>query len=158
MPKAGPEYFRAKLPMLRRYAQEYGRGAVEFGVATGCRINIASSEAEAMAIARRTFESDREAEWLKRHDIPDISSTWLYGPPEPIADAIRRFEAAGVTLLFLDVVAHSLSAIVEQLHRFAEEVMPLLARTGEPNGSEPATRSGEPAAAKVDSRASGGAL
>jgi FMNH2-dependent dimethyl sulfone monooxygenase len=45
----------------------------------------------------------------------------LVGTPEQIAERIREFEAAGVDLLLLQ-----LSPQLEEMERFAEEVIPLV--------------------------------
>jgi alkanesulfonate monooxygenase SsuD/methylene tetrahydromethanopterin reductase-like flavin-dependent oxidoreductase (luciferase family) len=126
MPAAGPEYFREKAPYLKHLAEQYGRGSVEFELSVGCRSYVAPTVERAMSVARRTFESDQTAEWLKRHDIPDVSTTWLAGPPERIAEAIREFEKAGCTQIFIEVVAHSLDELIDQLEQFAGGVFPLI--------------------------------
>ena len=46
----------------------------------------------------------------------------LVGTPEQVADRIREFEDAGVDLLLLQF-----SPQLEEMERFAEEVMPLVA-------------------------------
>ena len=49
----------------------------------------------------------------------------LVGTPEQIADRIREFEAAGVDLLLLQC-----SPQLEEMERFAEEVIPLVNGVG----------------------------
>ena len=48
----------------------------------------------------------------------------LVGTPEQVADRIREFEAAGVSLLLLQC-----SPQLEEMERFAEQVMPLVGQT-----------------------------
>jgi alkanesulfonate monooxygenase SsuD/methylene tetrahydromethanopterin reductase-like flavin-dependent oxidoreductase (luciferase family) len=126
MPAAGPEYVREQVPTLHRYAEHYGRADTQFELAVVCRSYIASSHAEAMAVAGRTLRSDLEAEWLTRHDIPDVSTTWFVGPPGPIVERIQEFERAGVTLILIAVIGHNLADMIDQMERFATQVMPMV--------------------------------
>ena len=125
MPAGDPAYFHSKVPELRRHAERYGRAGVQFEVATVCRTCVARTDEEAWRIGRRTLESELAAEWLTRHDIGDIRKTWLVGSPERIAGRIREYEAAGVTMIGIGIIAHTLAGIVEQLELFAKEVIPL---------------------------------
>jgi FMNH2-dependent dimethyl sulfone monooxygenase len=52
----------------------------------------------------------------------------LVGTPEQIADRIREFEAVGVDLLLLQC-----SPQLEEMERFAEEVIPLVNGAGVPH-------------------------
>jgi alkanesulfonate monooxygenase SsuD/methylene tetrahydromethanopterin reductase-like flavin-dependent oxidoreductase (luciferase family) len=128
MPAGGPEYFRAKIPELRRYAEIYGRESVGFELAVVCRSCIATTYEDAVARSRQTLESELKAEWLTRHDIPDIRTTWLVGPSESIAERIHEFEQAGVTLIFLSIIADSVTAMIEQMEAFAKHVVPMVRR------------------------------
>lgn len=123
MPAGGPEYFREKVPQLQRYASQYGRESTDFEIARLCPSHVADTEADAMRIAGRTLESDSKAEWLKRHDIPDLKTTWLVGTPERITENIEESEDAGVTMTFNAVIGHSLGEVIEQMERFAGEVI-----------------------------------
>jgi probable F420-dependent oxidoreductase len=124
MPAGGPEYFQAKIPEVRRLAETHGRGEIPFEFSAVCRTCVGSTDEGAQRIAQRTLDRELEAEWLRRHDIPDIATTWLVGSPERVAGQVRAFERAGVTLLFAAVIAHTLPGMVEQMQRFAQEVIP----------------------------------
>ena len=126
MPAGGPEYFQAKIPELRRRAEEAGRDAVPFDFSVVCRTCVGKTDEEALRVAQRTLDLELQAEWLKRHDIPDIKTTWLVGSPERVAKGILDFERAGVGLIFLAVIEHSLSGMLEQMERFVDEVVPLV--------------------------------
>ncbi len=125
MPAGDPEYFRSKVPVLRQYAEQYGRGDFTFEVATVCRTCVAPTDEEALRVGKRTLESEISAEWLTRHDISDIRSTWLVGSPARVAERIIEYEKAGVTMIGLGIIAHALPDIIGQLEFFAKEVIPL---------------------------------
>jgi alkanesulfonate monooxygenase SsuD/methylene tetrahydromethanopterin reductase-like flavin-dependent oxidoreductase (luciferase family) len=131
MPAGGPEYFQAKIPELRRRAEAAGRGRVPFEFSVVCRTCVAKTDEEAFRVAQRTLDLELQAEWLTRHDIPDIKTTWLVGSPQRVAERILEFERAGVGLIFTAVIEHSLAGMLEQMERFVEDVVPLVrARSG----------------------------
>lgn len=125
MPGGGPAYFREVLPRVYELAEAHGRGGRPFEAAMISRLHVADTTDKALATARKTLEYQSKAEWLKRHDLKDIEATWLVGDPERVAEGIAAIEAAGVSLVLHTIIGHSMSEILDQMHRFAEDVMPL---------------------------------
>jgi dimethylsulfone monooxygenase len=133
-----PERVAAKVQDMRRLRESNGLTPLVFGVAgyVVCRATEAAAQRE---VARITDVQQSAAgyanyeQWLantqleQRVSLEDYSvsnrglKAGLTGTPDQIADRIRAFELAGVDLLLLQF-----SPQLEEMERFAEEVMPLV--------------------------------
>jgi len=133
-----PERIATKVQDMRRLRESNGLTPLVFGVAgyVVCRATEAAAQRE---VARITDVHQSAAgyanyeQWLantqleQRVSLEDYSvsnrglKAGLTGTPEQIADRIRAFEQAGVDLLLLQF-----SPQLEEMERFAEEVMPLV--------------------------------
>ena len=120
-----PDYFRQKIPELRREAERVGRGDVAFQFGTETSTCIASTDEEAQSIGRKTLEAHSQGEWMQRHDASARSRRInLVGSPETVVANVREYEAAGATHLNLCFIGRSPEFILEQMEVFAREVMP----------------------------------
>lgn len=119
-----PDFFRRKIPELRKEAERVGRGDVAFQFATVVHTCVAASDEEAWRIGRKTVDVHFQSEWMQRHDASARRGTDLVGSPETVAAAVSEYKAAGVTLLGLGFVGHSQDSLLEQMELFAREVMP----------------------------------
>ena len=138
-----PERIATKVQDMRRLRESNGLTPLVFGVAgyVVCRATEAAAQRE---VGRITDVHQSAAgyanyeQWLantqleQRVSLEDYSvsnrglKAGLTGTPDQIADRIRAFEQAGVDLLLLQF-----SPQLEEMERFAEEVMPLV---NEPSG------------------------
>jgi FMNH2-dependent dimethyl sulfone monooxygenase len=133
-----PDRIAAKVSDLSERRERAGLPSMSFGLAgfVVCR----STEAEARAELERITDVRQNAggyanyqDWLantkleQRVSLEDYSVSnrglraGLVGTPEQIAERIREFERAGAGLLLLQF-----SPQLEEMERFAEEVLPLL--------------------------------
>jgi FMNH2-dependent dimethyl sulfone monooxygenase len=133
-----PERIATKVQDMRRLRESNGLTPLVFGVAgyVVCRATEAAAQRE---VARITDVHQSAAgyanyeQWLantqldQRVSLEDYSvsnrglKAGLTGTPDQIADRIRAFEQAGVDLLLLQF-----SPQLEEMERFAEEIMPLV--------------------------------
>ncbi len=133
-----PERIATKVQDMQRLRESNGLTPLVFGVAgyVVCRATEAAAQRE---VARITDVHQSAAgyanyeQWLantqleQRVSLEDYSvsnrglKAGLTGTPEQIADRVRAFEQAGVDLLLLQF-----SPQLEEMERFAEEVMPLV--------------------------------
>jgi FMNH2-dependent dimethyl sulfone monooxygenase len=133
-----PERIATKVQDMRRLRESNGLTPLVFGVAgyVVCRATAAAAQRE---VARITDVHQSAAgyanyeQWLantqldQRVSLEDYSvsnrglKAGLTGTPDQIADRIRAFEQAGVDLLLLQF-----SPQLEEMERFAEEIMPLV--------------------------------
>jgi FMNH2-dependent dimethyl sulfone monooxygenase len=136
-----PERVAPKVEDMRRRREVLGLPAMQFGMAGYFIVR------ESEAAARRELERitniqpgspgyQNYQDWLahtqleQRVSLEDYSVSnrglraGLVGTPEQIADRIRALEQAGVDLLLLQC-----SPQLEEMERFAEQVMPLVAAT-----------------------------
>ena len=133
-----PERIATKVADLRARREQRGLPRLRFGVAgyVACR---ATAEAARQEVARITDVRQSAAgygnyeEWLantqleQRVSLEDYSvsnrglKAGLVGTPEQVAERILEFEQAGVDLLLLQF-----SPQLEEMERFAEEVIPLV--------------------------------
>lgn len=130
MPGGGPAYFRQVLPQVRELASKHGRADQPFEAVMITRLHVADTVEDARSVTHKTLAFQGEAEWLKRHDLKDIEATWLVGDAERVAEGVAEIEAAGVGLILHTIIAHSLPDVVEQMERFAADVVPLLSGEG----------------------------
>ena len=135
-----PERIAAKVADLRARRDRLGLAPLRFGVA-GYVICRETAEAARREVARITDVRQSAAgysnyqDWIantqleQRVSLEDYSvsnrglNSGLVGTPDRIAERIVEFERAGVELLLLQF-----SPQHEEMERFAEEVMPLVAR------------------------------
>ena len=141
-----PEIIARKVADMRERRARLGLGPMRFGAA-GYAV-VRTSEREARAEVERITDVRQSArgyanyeDWIsntqleRRVSLEDYSVSnrglraGLVGTPEQLAERIRAFEDAGLDLLLLQ-----LSPQLEEMERFAEEVIPLV------NG-KPAARS-----------------
>jgi len=133
-----PERVATKVQDMQRLRESNGLTPLVFGVAgyVVCRATEAAAQRE---VARITDVHQSAAgyanyeQWLantqleQRVSLEDYSVSnrglmaGLTGTPEQIADQVRAFDQAGVDLLLLQF-----SPQLEEMERFAEEVMPLV--------------------------------
>ncbi len=123
-----PCIFKTKAPMLREEAEKAGRGDVKFeftALEPGC---IAETDQEAYEISRATLEVHTGGQWLNYMYPPSLGlqprKDLLIGSPRKVMDGVRQYQEAGVTLLNMHFIAHSLGSILQQMETFAREVMP----------------------------------
>jgi FMNH2-dependent dimethyl sulfone monooxygenase len=134
-----PERIAAKVADMRGRREALGLAPLEFGVA-GYVVCRGTEGAVRREVARITDVHQSAAsyatyeQWLahtrleQRVSLEDYSvsnrglKSGLVGTPEQIAERIAAFEEAGVNLLLLQF-----SPQREEMERFAEEVMPLVA-------------------------------
>ncbi|HTI06448.1 MAG TPA: LLM class flavin-dependent oxidoreductase [Gemmatimonadales bacterium] len=136
-----PERIAAKVEGMRALRDATDRAPLVFGVAgyVVCRATEAAArrEVERITDVRQSAAGYANYEqWLantqleQRVSLEDYSvsnrglKSGLTGTPEQIADQVRAFEQAGVDLLLLQF-----SPQLEEMERFAEEVMPLVSET-----------------------------
>jgi FMNH2-dependent dimethyl sulfone monooxygenase len=133
-----PERIAPKVADMRERREKLGLLPMQFGAAgyVVCRSTVeeARKEIERITDVRPgTPGYDNYQEWLantqleKRVSLEDYSvsnrglQSGLVGTPEQIAERILEFEAAGLDLLLLQF-----SPQLEEMERFAEEVIPLV--------------------------------
>jgi len=134
-----PERIAAKVADMRQRREQVGEAPLRFGVA-GYVVCRDTPEAARREVGRITDVQQSAAgyanyqEWLantqleQRVSLEDYSvsnrglKAGLVGTPEQIAEQIERFSAAGVDLLLLQF-----SPQLEEMERFAETVIPLVA-------------------------------
>ncbi len=121
-----PEYFREKAHDLYREAEKAGRGDVKFEFACVPHACVAGSDEEARKIAGETMEAHDKGEWMTRHHVSARRRPLLMGSPRTVAAGVQQYKDAGVTLLGLGLVGHTLESLLEQMEMFAKEVMPLV--------------------------------
>jgi FMNH2-dependent dimethyl sulfone monooxygenase len=147
-----PERIADKVTDMRGRREAQGLGAMTYGLAgyVVCRKTEAAAKQE---VARITDVKQHAAgyanyqDWLQNTkleqqvSVEDYSvsnrglKAGLVGTPEQIADRLRAFERAGADLVLLQF-----SPQLEEMERFAEDVIPLL-RPGTPRKKTP-TRQG----------------
>lgn len=133
-----PETIGAKVADMRERREKLGLGTMRFGAA-GYAVVRASEEDARREVARITdvrasakgFANYQD--WIgntqleQRVSLEDYSVSnrglraGLVGTPEQVAERIREFERAGVDLLLLQF-----SPQLEEMERFAQEVIPLV--------------------------------
>jgi len=123
-----PEIFRIKGPRLLEEAERIGRGDVKFEFVALEPVCIARTDAEAEAISRATVEVHTRGEWLNFMYPATLEvrprKSLLVGSPETVAAGVRDYAAAGVSLLNLHFIGHSLGSLLEQMDCFVREVIP----------------------------------
>jgi probable F420-dependent oxidoreductase len=124
-----PERLREKHALLRRYLSENNRQIGEIDVAMQCMIYIGSNLEDAVARFKRSqmyhHHMSLLASTLKgEHQIlPEEMN--LIGTADMIIERIRRLEEAGLThLCGLYFVGDSVREVLDQMEKFAEDVMP----------------------------------
>ncbi|MDC0715403.1 LLM class flavin-dependent oxidoreductase [Nannocystis bainbridge] len=133
-----PERVAPKVADMRRRREALGLPPMSFGMAAYVIVRASEAEAESER-ARITDVSEGSPGYANYRDFlqntqldqqvsrEDYSVSnrglraGLVGTPAQVAEQIRRFEAAGVDLLLLQC-----SPQLEEMERFAAEVMPLL--------------------------------
>jgi dimethylsulfone monooxygenase len=139
-----PGVVGAKVAEMKRRRAELGRPPMSFGAA-GFAI-VRGSEAEARREVDRITDVRQSAEgyanyqdWIantrleRRVSLEEYSvsnrglQSGLVGTPEGVAERIRAFQDAGVDLLLLQF-----SPQMEEMERFAEEVIPLVREAPRP--------------------------
>ena len=133
-----PDVIAPKVDDMRRRREAHGLAPMTFGAAgyVVCRSTEAEAEREVARITNVAPGSPGYAtyqDWIentqleRRVSVEDYSvsnrglRSGLVGTPEQIADQVRRFEAAGLDLLLLQF-----SPQLEEMERFADEVIPLV--------------------------------
>src|SRR5688572_17093919 len=134
-----PERVGAKIADMRRRRDALGLPPMRFGVAAYAVVRHSDAEAR-REVARITNVSQGSPgyrnyqDWItntrleQQLSLEDYSVSnrglraGLVGTPEAVAEQVRAFEAVGVDLLLLQC-----SPQLEEMERFAEEVMPLTA-------------------------------
>jgi FMNH2-dependent dimethyl sulfone monooxygenase len=133
-----PDVLGPKLAAMAERRAATGQGPLHYGVA-GFTV-VRDSEEEARAEVARITDVKQSArgyanyrDWIentqleRRVSVEDYSvsnrglRTGLVGTPERVAERIRELEAAGVDLVLLQC-----SPQLEEMERFAEQVMPLV--------------------------------
>jgi probable F420-dependent oxidoreductase len=116
-------------PAALTRAARYGDGwhAIAASPAT---IRAARTELTRLAPDRHLEISLRISTMIDSPTRQDDEATSLAGSPHAIADRINAYWAAGVDEIVLDFAADDRSAHLEQLHRFAGDVRPLLIEAG----------------------------
>ena len=133
-----PERVALKVADMQRRREAAGRAPMRYGMAAYAIVR--DTEAEAQRELERITNVqpgspgfDNYQDWiantqLDQHlSLQDYSVSnrglraGLVGTPEQVADRVREFEAAGVGLLLLQC-----SPQLEEMERFAEQVMPLV--------------------------------
>lgn len=135
-----PERVAPKIADMRRRRDALGLPPMQHGMAAYVIVRASEAEAEreraritdvsegspGYANYRDFLQNTQLEQQVSREDY-SVSNrglrAGLVGTPEQVADQIRRFEAAGVDLLLLQC-----SPQLEEMERFAAEVMPLLRR------------------------------
>ncbi|WP_434416461.1 LLM class flavin-dependent oxidoreductase [Nannocystis pusilla] len=133
-----PERVAPKIADMRRRRGALGLPPMQHGMAAYVIVRASEAEAEreraritdvsegspGYANYRDFLQNTQLEQQVSREDY-SVSNrglrAGLVGTPEQVADQIRRFEAAGVDLLLLQC-----SPQLEEMERFAAEVMPLL--------------------------------
>ncbi|MCY1007461.1 LLM class flavin-dependent oxidoreductase [Nannocystis pusilla] len=133
-----PERVAPKIADMRRRRDALGLPPMQHGMAAYVIVRASEAEAEreraritdvsegspGYANYRDFLQNTQLEQQVSREDY-SVSNrglrAGLVGTPEQVADQIRRFEAAGVDLLLLQC-----SPQLEEMERFAAEVMPLL--------------------------------
>ena len=133
-----PDVIGPKVDDMRRRRDAHGLPPMTFGAAgyVVCRPTEAEAEREVARITNVAPGSPGYAnyqDWIentqleRRVSVEDYSvsnrglRSGLIGTPEQVADQVRAFEAAGLDLLLLQF-----SPQLEEMERFAEEVIPLV--------------------------------
>ena len=133
-----PDVIAGKVQDMRRRREEAGAGSMHFGAAG--YVVVRDSDAEVQREVRRITDVKSTAagyanytDWIdntkleRRVSIEDYSVSnrglraGLVGTPEEVAERIVAFEDAGLDLLLLQF-----SPQLEEMERFAEQVMPLV--------------------------------
>jgi alkanesulfonate monooxygenase SsuD/methylene tetrahydromethanopterin reductase-like flavin-dependent oxidoreductase (luciferase family) len=128
-----PDLYPARIQELRDRAAEYGRGDVEFDIATEVYVSIARTREQAQAQAVRTLGTLTEG--FSDHPDPErIQAAGLIGTPDEIGEKVERYVAAGVRAYEMKFIYQSLDHYDEQLTLFREEVISRFRETRVPGG------------------------
>ena len=123
-----PRLFREKIPVIKEEAERAGRGHVDWEFTALEPACIARTVEEAEEMSRATIEVHTEGKWLD-YMYPDHLGirpwkTLLVGSPGKVLEGAQEYADAGVDLLSLHFIGHSLESILEQMEAFAGDVMP----------------------------------
>jgi len=137
-----PERVAPKVADMRRRREELGGEPMTFGMAAYAIVRPTEREARAEVERITTVQPGSPGygnfkDWIantqldQRVSLEDYSVSnrglraGLVGTPEQVAERVREFQRAGVDLLLLQC-----SPQLEEMERFASEVMPLTERDG----------------------------
>jgi alkanesulfonate monooxygenase SsuD/methylene tetrahydromethanopterin reductase-like flavin-dependent oxidoreductase (luciferase family) len=113
---ATPEHFASSLAYLNTQLRQLGQEDRSVPNAVATMYAYLTDDPDEAETVLRTLVSPRQAP-------ADLRDRMLIGPGSDCIEKLRRLKAAGVEQVFIWPVADE----VHQLHRFAEEVIPLLA-------------------------------
>jgi probable F420-dependent oxidoreductase len=127
-PWVSPDEYPRRIQELRDRAAEYGRGDVEFDIATEVYACVGRTNEEAVGNSRHTLGVLTEG--FADDATPDaIQATGLVGSAEAVAEKLHRYVEAGVKHYEMKFVYHTVDHLLEQLQLFNEEVMPQFRET-----------------------------
>ncbi len=135
-----PDRIAAKVADLRARREKTGKRPMQYGMAAYAIVRDTEAEAHRELERITNVQSGSPGfhnyqDWIANTQLDTSLSlqdysvsnrglrAGLVGTPEQVADRIREFETAGVGLLLLQC-----SPQLEEMERFAEQVMPLIAR------------------------------
>lgn len=117
-----PDRYPAKLQELRDRAGEYGRGDVDFDIATEVYVSIAPTMEQAQSQAVKTLATLTEG-FSDHPSQEQIQAAGLIGTPADISEKLERYVAAGVMGYEMKFIYQSLDHLDDQLTLFREEVI-----------------------------------
>jgi alkanesulfonate monooxygenase SsuD/methylene tetrahydromethanopterin reductase-like flavin-dependent oxidoreductase (luciferase family) len=109
-----PETIKENAARLKAYAEEAGRGDVQFEIARQFYVSIAATEDEARANHTAAVPITRGREQS------------VIGTPEQVTTRLQSFMEAGATELCVVFYYPNVESAEQQLRLFAQEVMPAL--------------------------------
>lgn len=120
-----PRIFREKIPIIRQEAERVGRGNVDFEFTALEPACIAETDDEAEEISRATLEVHTKGLWLDYMYPATMGvkprKNLLVGSLKTVLAGANEYADAGVDLLNLHFMGHSLDSLLEQMRVFARE-------------------------------------
>lgn len=118
-----PDQYRARIDELRSLASTYGRGEVEFDIATEVYVCVAPTSAAAHKASDRTLNVLPEG-FADDATLTAVTAAGLVGSPEQIVEKLGQYVSSGVKHYEMKFIYQSVDHLVEQLQLFSEEIIP----------------------------------
>jgi probable F420-dependent oxidoreductase len=127
LPLGSPEFVGERITRLKQQLEANGRADATPGYTFSflTKICLGASDREARLRAAHTIERQVGIEEVKRH--PTLADAYIVGSSASVVARLREYQRVGVNSCVFALISPTLEATLEDLERFAAEVMPELA-------------------------------
>ena len=132
-----PEQFPKAIEDLHRRLESRGRSPEKFTIGTEIQVYLGDTVEKAQAEVQRTMLAFEEGyagttgilsdEGKKADTLAEIWNSSLIGSPQSVSDRINEYLSVGCTAFEMKFIYHNVDHLIEQWHRFTEEVVPKVA-------------------------------